>query len=93
MKILPAAEAKTNFGALIDDAQREPITIARKGRPVSVMMSIQEYEKYQALKLERLRALVAEGEAAIKRGDYTTITNAKELHGLFEKINTENKKK
>jgi prevent-host-death family protein len=32
MKIIPAAEAKTNFGVLLDPAQREPVTISKKGR-------------------------------------------------------------
>ncbi len=30
MKVIPAAEAKTNFGALLDSAQREPVTILEK---------------------------------------------------------------
>lgn len=74
MKILPAAEAKTNFGALLDAAQREPVTIARKGRPVSVMLSIQEYEEYQALKLENLRRHVAEGVAQANQGEFSKKT-------------------
>ncbi len=68
-KIMPAAEAKTNFGALLDAAQREPITISKKGRPVAVMMSIQEYEVHEALKLERLRREVRKGLDQIERGD------------------------
>ena len=61
MKTMPAAEAKTNFGTLLDTAQREPVTISKKGRPVAVMMSIQEYEEHEALKLERLRWEVRKG--------------------------------
>ena len=30
MKTMPAAEAKTNFGTLLDTAQREPVTISKK---------------------------------------------------------------
>lgn len=61
MKIMPAAEAKTNFGALLDSAQREPVTISKKGRPVAVMMSMQEYEEHEALKLARLREEIRKG--------------------------------
>lgn len=60
-KIMPAAEAKTNFGALLDSAQREPVTISKKGRPVAVIMSMQEYEAHEALKLERLRLEIRKG--------------------------------
>ena len=61
MKTMPAAEAKPNFGTLLDTAQREPVTISKKGRPVAVMMSIQEFEEHEALKLERLRWEVRKG--------------------------------
>ena len=55
-KILPAAEAKTNFGTLLDTVQREPVTISKNGRPVAVVMSIADYEQHQAQALEHLRA-------------------------------------
>jgi len=71
MKTMPAAEAKTNFGALLDTAQREPVTISKKGRPVAVMMSIQEYEEHEALKLERLRWEVRKGLDQLDQGKST----------------------
>ena len=67
-KPMPAAQAKTNFGALLDSVQREPVTISKKGRPVAVMMSIQEYEAHEALKLERLRDEVRKGLDALDGG-------------------------
>lgn len=60
-KTLPAAEAKTNFGALLDTVRREPVTISKNGRPVAVIMSIEDYEQHQALTLERLRAEIQTG--------------------------------
>jgi len=68
-------EAKTHFGALLDTAQREPVTVSKQGRPVAVMMSIHDYEE---MKLARLRAHLAEGEAQIERGESTTIRNKQE---------------
>jgi prevent-host-death family protein len=71
MKTMAAAEAKMHFGALLDAAQREPVTIAKKGRPVTVMMSMQDYEEYKTLKLEKLRRQVAEGAAQADRGEFS----------------------
>ena len=71
MKTMPAAEAKTNFGALLDTAQREPVTISKKGRPVAVMMSIQDYEAHTALKRDILRAELQKGLKQLDRGKQT----------------------
>ena len=46
---LAARDAKNNFGELLDTAQREPVSIAKKGRPVVVVISQQEYGRLQAL--------------------------------------------
>ena len=71
MKTMPAAEAKTNFGALLDTAQREPVTISKKGRPVAVMMSIQDYEAHATLKRNMLRAELQKGLKQLDRGKST----------------------
>ena len=55
MLTMPSTEAKTHFGALLDKAQREPVLIEKKGRPVAVMMSEVEYQSYEALKLDALQ--------------------------------------
>ena len=39
MLTMTSLQAQNNFGALIDTAQREPVLITRRGRPVSVMIS------------------------------------------------------
>ena len=69
MNTMPAAQAKIKFGWLIDTAQREPVTISKKGRPVAVMMSMHEYEKHEALKLERLRSEVQKGLDQLNSGE------------------------
>ncbi len=69
MKTMPAAEAKTHFGALLDTAQREPVTISKKGRDVAVMISMEEFKKHEALKLERLRSEIRLGLDEIERGE------------------------
>ncbi|MFV1982101.1 MAG: type II toxin-antitoxin system Phd/YefM family antitoxin [Thiohalomonadales bacterium] len=71
MKSIAAKEAKNNFGELMDTAQREPVTIERRGRAVAVVISAKEYEK---IKLERLRARLAIGEAQADRGEFSNKT-------------------
>lgn len=49
MKSMSAAEAKNGFGLLIDTARQEPVKIEKHGRPVVVMISIEEFERLSAL--------------------------------------------
>lgn len=42
-------EARGNFGALLDTAQREPVAIEKRGRRVAVMVSPEEYDRLEAL--------------------------------------------
>jgi prevent-host-death family protein len=42
MKTLPSREVQTRFGAVLDAAKREPVTVTQYGRPVVVMMSVEE---------------------------------------------------
>jgi prevent-host-death family protein len=69
MKTMPSTEAKTHFGALLDAAQREPVIIEKKGRPVAVIMSEIEYEAYEALKLEALQRDLTAGIEQANRGE------------------------
>lgn len=67
MDTIPAAEAKTNFGALLDKAQREAVTISKNGRPVAVVMSAAAFEEQQQFKLDALRREVRKGLDDLKR--------------------------
>ncbi len=49
MKSMTAADAKRGFGSLLDAAQREPVTITKKGREVAVLLSKQDFERLEAL--------------------------------------------
>ena len=68
METIAAADAKTNFGALLDKAQRGPVTISKKGRAVAVIMSAEAYREEQQLKLEVLRREIQKGLDSMKRG-------------------------
>jgi len=52
MQILSAKDAKYGFGRLIDLARTEPIAVAKHGRPVVVVMAVEEYERLKVF--ERL---------------------------------------
>lgn len=45
MKTLTAKEAKDGFGRLIDLARAEPVIVAKHGRPVVVVMAVEEFER------------------------------------------------
>lgn len=45
MTALSAREAKYNFGRLIDLARAEPVVVEKHGRPVVVVVSVEEYER------------------------------------------------
>jgi prevent-host-death family protein len=45
MKTLSAQDAKYGFGRLIDMARAEPVLVAKHGRPVVVVLSVEEYQR------------------------------------------------
>ncbi|MES2634357.1 MAG: type II toxin-antitoxin system Phd/YefM family antitoxin [Pseudomonadota bacterium] len=45
MLTITSVEAQNNFGQLLDTAQREPITITRRGRPVAMLMAIDAFDE------------------------------------------------
>ncbi len=49
MHALSAKDAKYGFGRLIDLARAEPIAVTKHGRPVVVVLSVEEYERLKAL--------------------------------------------
>jgi prevent-host-death family protein len=48
MKTLTAKDAKYRFGNLIDLARAEPVVIAKHGRPVVVVLAVEEFEQLKA---------------------------------------------
>ena len=45
MKAVSAREAKHHFGQLIDDARAEPVVVEKHGRPVVVVLAVEEYKR------------------------------------------------
>lgn len=42
MKTISAKEAKSSFGAFLDSAQREPVMVTKRDRPVGMLFSMQD---------------------------------------------------
>ena len=47
--VFTAKTAKNNFGRLLDEARRAPVTIEKNGRKTAVMLSIEEYRFLETL--------------------------------------------
>jgi prevent-host-death family protein len=69
MDALSANEAKTHFGDMLLKAQRAPIQINKNGKPVAVVISVEEYESIEALKLRVLQSRAVQAKADIAAGN------------------------
>ena len=86
MPTVTANEAKARFGAIMEHAQREPVTITRHGRPSAVMLSAADFAlvraMFEALEdqewLAKAKAAEAEGFCGVKEAQslLTTLHNA-----------------
>ena len=66
MRTMTSVEAQNRFGELIDAAQREPITITRRGRPVVYVVSQQEFDAFtKGLEINKSQVDIEKAKAAI----------------------------
>ena len=65
MDIVTASNAKREFGEILLNVQKSPISVTRNGKPIAVVISDSEYKE---LKLQALRSALIEGEES---GDIT----------------------
>ena len=49
MKTMTARDARNRFGELLDVAQREAVTIQKRGRPIAVLVSPQQYARLETM--------------------------------------------
>ncbi|AKH63497.1 MULTISPECIES: type II toxin-antitoxin system Phd/YefM family antitoxin [Morganellaceae] len=73
MEIIPAQLAKNQFGDLLMKVQREPVEISKHGKRVAVVISPEEYDQFAQLKLQNLKAVLAESIAQADRGELHSI--------------------
>lgn len=45
MKTMSANEAKNSFGLLLDQARAGPVQVEKHGRPVVVVVSVEEFQR------------------------------------------------
>jgi antitoxin Phd len=53
-----AKEAKNRFGQLLTAAMREPVVIDKNGKPVAIVLSTEEYQRFEHIE-DSLLALKA----------------------------------
>lgn len=58
MKEINARNAKNQFGQLLESAQRGPVRVTRRGRPVGVLLSEEQYQRLRGIAWERLAGTV-----------------------------------
>lgn len=54
MKQISSRAAKNQFGQLLESAQRGPVRVTRRGRPVGVLLSEEQYQRLRGLAWDRL---------------------------------------
>lgn len=73
MKTMSATAASKEFGRFIDAAQREPVLLTKKDRPVAVTVSVADWEELLSLRIERG---IAAGSADVAAGRVVEMTDA-----------------
>jgi len=69
MRYVSATDAKQNFAAIIDAAQREPVMIRRQARDQAVLISPQEYDRLRGIAVADFQAFCDRvGEKSAARG-------------------------
>ena len=59
METLTAQEARVKFGDLLLKSQKGPVRITRSGKPVSVMISADDFEIFEEVKMRYLKEKLA----------------------------------
>ena len=49
MKIAPLAEVKDHFSAYIDESRESPVVVTRNGRPVAMLIAIEDEDDLDSL--------------------------------------------
>ncbi len=69
MQALTANDAKTQFGDMLLKAQREPVQINKNGKPIAVVISMDEYQQMEEVKFTLLQERAARAKLDIENGD------------------------
>lgn len=69
MLTLTAHDAKTSFGETLMKAQQAPVQITKSGKPVAVIMSIENFQMTENLKMKMLLERVERADQEIAAGE------------------------
>jgi len=91
MQTMTSLDAQNQFGTLIDASQRQPVTVTRRGRPVAVVMSYEDYtQRNKTIPLE-VAKLISESfplrgkdAANMLRTQLASMSNLAAQEGLTE---------
>ncbi len=72
MKTASVADVKAQFGAILKASEAAPVVITRNGRPVAVIVAVQDEDEIERLIMAyspRLQAIVQASRKQIKDGE------------------------
>lgn len=72
MKIASVAEIKSQFSAFLKASEGGPVVVTRNGRPVAVIVGVQDEDEIERLLMAyspRLQAILAASRQQIREGD------------------------
>jgi prevent-host-death family protein len=72
MKLASVAEMKAKFSAFLKTSEGEPVVVTRNGKPVAVLVGVQDEEEIERLLMAyspRLRAILDRSRQEIKEGE------------------------
>ena len=70
METLTAHEARNSFGDTLIKAQHSPVRITKNGRPIAVLVSMENYRVTEEMKMQFLRGRVSNAEVEIANGEF-----------------------
>ena len=71
MKTVPAAKIAAQFNAYLEASREQPVLVTRNGKPVAVLMAVQNQAEAEQLALGRvrsLRSILQEAHEQIQQG-------------------------
>ena len=69
MEVFTANEAKNRFGEVLLKSQKAPVQVTRSGKPIAMIVSIEDYNATEELKLCYVREHIQEALEDIENGN------------------------
>ena len=70
METLTANETRVRFGDLLIRSQKGPVQITRSGKPISVIVSADDYEIMEEMKMRYLKEKLTQAKDDINNGRF-----------------------